>query len=41
MAAKGKKFSFNRLITNAFPNFANDAKDDVDMTPGQADLLFR
>jgi hypothetical protein len=26
MAAKGQKFSFGRLINNAFPNFA---KDDV------------
>jgi hypothetical protein len=40
MAAHGKKFSFTRLITNAFPNFANDSVNDVDLTPAQADQLF-
>jgi hypothetical protein len=40
MAAKGKKFSFNRLASNAFPNFANDSVNDVDLTPGQADQLL-
>jgi hypothetical protein len=40
MAAKGKKFSFNRLVSNAFPNFANDFVNDVDLTPGQADQLL-
>jgi hypothetical protein len=40
MAAKGKKFSFNRLITNAFPNFANDSVNDVDLSPAQADQLL-
>lgn len=40
MAAKGKRFSFTRLITNAIPNFALDSKDDVDLSPQQADLLL-
>lgn len=39
MAAKGRKFSFTRFITNAVPNFANDASEDVDLTPAQADAL--
>jgi hypothetical protein len=39
MAAKGRKFSFNRMIINAFPNFANDSVNDVDLTPAQADKL--
>lgn len=33
-------FSFNRLITNMIPNMANDAKNDVDMSSLQKDLLF-
>jgi len=40
MAARGKKFSFNRLITNAFPNFARDDPNDVNLSPAQADLLL-
>jgi hypothetical protein len=40
MAAPGRKFSFNRLITNMIPNMANDAKNDVDLSPGQADQLI-
>jgi hypothetical protein len=36
---KGRKFSFSRMILNAFPNFANDAPNDVDMSPQQADDL--
>jgi hypothetical protein len=39
MAAKGRKFSFTRFITNAVPNFANDDVNDVDLTPAQADAL--
>ena len=39
MAAKGRKFSFTRLITNAIPNFARDDVNDVDLTPAQADAL--
>jgi hypothetical protein len=35
-------FSFNRLITNAVPNFANDGgASDADLTPKQQDNLFR
>ena len=38
----GKKaFSFTRLATNMFPNFASDAKDDVDVSPQHQDALFR
>ncbi|KAI1618555.1 hypothetical protein EDD37DRAFT_272326 [Exophiala viscosa] len=34
-------FSFNRLITNAFPNFANDNPgEDADLTSTQKDLLW-
>jgi hypothetical protein len=33
-------FSFNRLITNTIPNFANDSKNDVDLSPQQMDDLF-
>jgi len=40
MAAPGRKFSWNRLITNAFPNFARDDPNDVDLKPAQADLLL-
>jgi hypothetical protein len=39
MAAKGRRFSFARLITNAIPNFARDDVNDVDLTPAQADDL--
>jgi hypothetical protein len=39
MAARGKKFSWMRLITNAIPNFANDSPNDVDLSPAQADQL--
>jgi hypothetical protein len=41
MDAIGKKFSFSRMMTNAFPNFARDDADDVDLTPTQADNLLR
>ncbi|KAI9868236.1 MAG: hypothetical protein M1813_006981 [Trichoglossum hirsutum] len=34
-------FSFGRLVTNMFPNMANDAKDDIDLSPSQQDALFR
>jgi hypothetical protein len=34
-------FSWNRLVTNTFPNFANDNKNDVEMKPAQADALFQ
>ncbi|KAF4624565.1 hypothetical protein G7Y89_g13604 [Cudoniella acicularis] len=37
MAAKGKKFSWMRLINNAVPNFARDSKNDVNLSPQQAD----
>jgi hypothetical protein len=40
MAAKGRKFSFTRLITNMVPNFARDDINDVDLSPKQADALF-
>lgn len=34
-------FSFNRLMTNAFPNFANDnAEQDADLTSTEKDLLW-
>jgi hypothetical protein len=36
----GRKFSFSRMITNAFPNFANDSPNDVDLSPPQADNLL-
>jgi len=39
MAAKGKRFSFMRLINNAIPNFARDDINDVDLSPKQADEL--
>jgi hypothetical protein len=32
--------SFTRFIQNVVPNFANDAKHDVDMTPAQMDGLL-
>ncbi|KAH8815725.1 hypothetical protein F5884DRAFT_747255 [Xylogone sp. PMI_703] len=41
MASKGKKFSWNRLITNPIPNFARDDINDVDLSPVQADALVR
>lgn len=40
MAAKGKKFSFSRFITNAIPNFSRDDANDVDLSPAQADALL-
>jgi hypothetical protein len=40
MAAQDKKFSFNRLVRNAFPNFAKDDKNDVNLSPAQADQLL-
>ncbi|KAL5326958.1 hypothetical protein ACEPPN_004647 [Leptodophora sp. 'Broadleaf-Isolate-01'] len=40
MAARGRKFSFLRLINNAFPNFARDDPNDVNLSPSQADALF-
>jgi hypothetical protein len=39
MAAHGKKFSFGRLINNAFPNFAHDDSNDVNLSPAQADQV--
>ena len=41
MAAGGKKFSWTRLITNMVPNFAHDDIHDVNLTPEQADNLFK
>lgn len=41
MAAPGKKFSWNHLITNMVPNFARDDPNDVDLKPEQADNLVR
>jgi hypothetical protein len=41
MAAPGRKFSFMRLVNNAFPNFARDDPNDVDLSPTQADNLVR
>lgn len=35
------RLTFMRFIQNVVPNFANDAKNDVDMTPAQADNLVR
>lgn len=40
MAARGKKFSFMRMINNAVPNFAFDDPNDVDLKPAQADALL-
>ncbi|KAG9239206.1 hypothetical protein BJ875DRAFT_448683 [Amylocarpus encephaloides] len=40
MAAPGKKFSWKRLISNAIPNFANDSKHDLNLTPLQASNLL-
>ncbi|KAG4430778.1 hypothetical protein IFR05_013747 [Cadophora sp. M221] len=40
MAARGRKFSFFRLINNAIPNFARDDPNDVNLSPSQADALF-
>ncbi|KAI9881444.1 MAG: hypothetical protein M1830_000006 [Pleopsidium flavum] len=34
-------FGFFRLMNNAFPNFARDDKDDVDLSPKQQDDLFK
>ena len=34
-------WSWSRLVLNAVPNFANDSKTDVDLTPKQQDDLFR
>jgi hypothetical protein len=41
MAARGQKFSWMRMVNNAFPNFARDDPNDVDLTPEQADNLVR
>jgi hypothetical protein len=41
MAAPGKKFSFMRLVNNAFPNMARDDPNNVNLTPIQADNLLR
>jgi hypothetical protein len=35
----GRKFSFSRMIQNAFPVFANDDPNDADLSPRQADDL--
>jgi hypothetical protein len=34
-------FSFTRVINNAFPNFALDSPNDVDLSPSKADALVR
>lgn len=34
-------FSWNRLVLNTFPNFSNDSKDDVELSPKEQDDLFR
>lgn len=39
MQKGGRKFSFSRMILNAFPNFANECANEVDMSPQQADDL--
>jgi hypothetical protein len=35
------RFSFGRLMTNMFPNFANDSANDVDMSLDHQNSLFR
>lgn len=40
MAAKGQKFSFLRMVNNAFPNMAHDDPNDVNLSPQQADNLL-
>lgn len=35
------KWSWNRLVTNAVPNFVNNSKGDAELTPKQQDDLFR
>ena len=40
MAAKDGRFSWTRLFSNAFPVFANDSINDINLTPPQADKLF-
>lgn len=40
MAARGRKFSFMRLVNNAIPNFARDDVNDVDLPLAQADKLI-
>jgi hypothetical protein len=39
MQKGSSKFSFSRLVQNAFPVFAHDDPNDVDMSPQQADDL--
>ncbi|KIX01787.1 uncharacterized protein Z518_09514 [Rhinocladiella mackenziei CBS 650.93] len=40
-ASGGTGFSWNRLITNAIPNFANDNPSrDADLTPTEKDILW-
>jgi hypothetical protein len=39
MQKGGRKFSFSRMIQNAFPVFAKDDPNDIDMSPRQADDL--
>lgn len=34
-------FSWNRLVLNTIPNFSNDSKDDVELSPKEQDDLFR
>lgn len=34
-------FSWNRLVLNTLPNFSNDSKDDVELSPKEQDDLFR
>lgn len=38
---KGGGFSFMRLLSNAIPNAALDSRNDVDLSPAQADNLLR
>ncbi|KIW23281.1 uncharacterized protein PV07_11492 [Cladophialophora immunda] len=40
-ASGGMGFSFNRFMTNAFPNFANDNPErDADLTMNEKDILW-
>lgn len=41
MQTGSRKFSFSRMIQNAFPVFANDDPNDVDLSPAQADDLVQ
>lgn len=39
MAARGRRFSFLRFMSNAFPTFANDCPNDVNLSIESADAL--